>query len=179
MVFSFHASSSAWITANKFHVLVSPTPCSSTLWQFVSKVCTGAGIMDQQKWLDKTKLLRLLFFSLCCGRSFTLMENRSNGLPQDNSISHWCVEVLLKQADPFSARAGSFASLIMSARSVNKQRHHPCERESYANKKPWCGCSATKGGIFFLSRIADFVWVALINYTSKRNLLARITVFPA
>lgn len=35
-----------------------------------------------------------------------------------------------------------------------------------------------EGFFFFLSSIANFVWVAPTNHTSKRNILAQITVFP-
>lgn len=66
----------------------------------------------------------------------------------------------------------------MSARRVKKQIHHHYERELH-QQKAWYGRSATKGGIFlFVSSIANFVCVAPTNYTSERNHLARITMFP-
>lgn len=61
----------------------------------------------------------------------------------------------------------------MPARSVKKQIHHPYKRESYTNKKPLVWMQHYKRrDFFFLPSIVNFVWVALINYTSKRNLLA-------
>lgn len=143
MVFSFHASSSSWITANKWQALDSAAPYISALQRFVSKICTHAQRHQAsvKKWLDKAKFLGLLF-SLHNRRSFKMMENRCNGLSQDNHISHWCLEVPLKQADPFSGQARFCKPNYVS---------HECEQtktsslwETATPTKSCCGCSATK-----------------------------------
>lgn len=61
----------------------------------------------------------------------------------------------------------------MPARSVKKQIHHPYKREICANKKALVWMQHYKRRVyFFLPGIVNFIWVALINYTSKRNFLA-------
>lgn len=73
-----------------------------------------------------------------------------------------------------------FCKLNYASQECEKNKYIIPTRERAApTKSPRCGCSTTKGGIyFFLSHIVNFVWVAPVNYTNKRNLLAWTTAFP-